>query len=80
MLINFKKYYNPSQTRDFKIISFDLFNDGLYFPGEKFLLISKTKFFASEVINALLVPLRHNGGVGGQQKLMRKTLMIINWI
>ena len=48
--------------------------------GKKFLLISKTKFFASEVINALLVPLRHNGDVGEQQKLMRKTLMIINWI
>ena len=79
MLINFKKYYNPSQTRDFKIISFDLFNDGCISWG-KIPVNFKTKFFASEVINALLVPLRHNGGVGEQQKLMRKTLIIINWI
>ena len=63
----FQKILQSFTNRDFKIISFDLFNDGLYFPGEKFLLISKTKFFASEVINALLVPLRHNGGVGEQQ-------------
>ena len=70
-----KKYYNPSQTRDFKIISFDLFNDGLYFPGEKIPVnFKKPNFFASEVINALLVPLRHNGGVGEQQKIDEKNI------
>lgn len=70
-----KKYYNPLQTRDFKIISFDLFNDGLYFPGEKIPVnFKKPNFFASEVINALLVPLRHNGGVGEQQKIDEKNI------
>ena len=70
-----KKYYNPSQTRDFKIISFDLFNDGLYFPGEKIPVnFKKPNFFASEVINALLVPLRHNGDVGEQQKIDEKNI------
>ncbi|KAF6066587.1 hypothetical protein FOB64_004067 [Candida albicans] len=63
------------QILDFKIISFDLFNDGLYFPGEKIPVnFKKPNFFASEVINALLVPLRHNGDVGEQQKIDEKNI------
>ncbi|KAI3402351.1 hypothetical protein KGF56_004921 [Candida oxycetoniae] len=52
-----KKYYDPSQTKRIKCISFDMLNDGLYFPGERIPTnYKKPDFFAVEVINALLTP------------------------
>ncbi|CAL1200160.1 Alcohol dehydrogenase GroES-like domain family protein [Candida parapsilosis] len=52
-----KKYYDPSTTKRLKCISFDVVNDGLYFPGERVpISYKKPDFFATEVIDALLVP------------------------
>ncbi|KAI5962685.1 uncharacterized protein KGF55_003761 [Candida pseudojiufengensis] len=52
-----KKYYDPSRIIRFKIVTFDIFNDGLYFPGEKIpISYKKPDFFATEIIDSLLVP------------------------
>ncbi|MDC6271136.1 hypothetical protein PP707_02440, partial [Acetobacter pasteurianus] len=52
-----KKYYDPSRTKRIKCITFDMFNDGLFFPGERVpVAYKKPDFFATEVIDALLVP------------------------
>ncbi|KAI5957151.1 hypothetical protein KGF54_000079 [Candida jiufengensis] len=52
-----KKYYDPSTTKRFKIVTFDIFNNGLYFPGEKIpISYKKPDFFATEIIDSLLVP------------------------
>ncbi|CCG24892.1 hypothetical protein CORT_0G02110 [Candida orthopsilosis Co 90-125] len=52
-----KKYYDPSTIKRLKCIPFDVVNDGLYFPGEKVpISYKKPDFFATEVIDALLIP------------------------
>lgn len=52
-----KKYYDPSTVKRLKCIPFDVVNDGLYFPGEKVpISYKKPDFFATEVIDALLIP------------------------
>ncbi|KAI5950217.1 hypothetical protein KGF57_004384 [Candida theae] len=52
-----KKYYDPTKIRRIKSIPFDVVNDGLYFPGERVpISYKKPDFFATEVIDALLVP------------------------
>ncbi|KAI5965531.1 hypothetical protein CANMA_003393 [Candida margitis] len=52
-----KKYYDPSTTKRLRCIPFDIVNDGLYFPGERVpISYKKPDFFATEVIDALLIP------------------------
>ncbi|KAG5418400.1 hypothetical protein I9W82_003928 [Candida metapsilosis] len=56
-----KKYYDPSKIRRLKCIPFDVVNDGLYFAGERVpISYKKPDFFATEVIDSLLIP--HSNG------------------
>ena len=52
-----EKFRDPANVKRVKCISFDSVNDDLIFPGEVIPIAYKKKdFFASEVIDAILVP------------------------